>query len=61
MEKLTFAAEQVAGDTGILADTVELDITEYTAPGAIESFDASDVTLGGPGLYQETGLNTRHS
>lgn len=61
MEKLTFAAEQVTGETGILADTVELDVTEYTAPGAIESFDASDVTLGGPGLHPESGLNSKLS
>jgi len=61
MEKLTFSAEQVAGETSILADTVELDVTEYTAPGAVESFNAADVTLGGAGLYGETGLNSKHS
>lgn len=46
---------------GISEVVLDLSSTEYSSPVLVEATDATEVTLGGAGLYGETGLNSKHS
>lgn len=58
MEQLHNIAEQTHGISEVVLDLAS---TEYSSPAPVEATDAAEVTLGGAGLYGETGLNSKHS